>query len=434
MKRIVTIILTAALILTLAACGKVSDSTSVKAPGKESVKASEPVEETEDLYPGGIEEVSGVRIGLPDDSWTCEPNVMMGIGLFKAGCFYKNYPTIKIMFNDSSVDESIASSDGVYAAEPGSDFETEIGGYTFRGNRAVIEDFTFADSPTVMERLYYAISANRTLYIQLYVDNGGVKGVDRNDPDAQTIIRSIVDLNGYAIEENDPGENSADTNGDPIDSGVDALQAKWSLSGDGVLTIDCKLNFEGHANSYEYPWDKYSDKVNSVVITGKVTAIPNLAFSDFSALKKVVIPDTVERFGISCFKNCLSLEAVELPSAMNSAEYFIFSGCESLEEITVPGGLRHINNYNFSDCTSLKEATLCSGVESLGYDVFDGCTSLTTLYLPKSVTLIDLYSFRDTALKDVYYEGTKEDFAKIEIMDGNDPLTAAKIHYQSYNG
>ena len=112
-------------------------------------------------------------------------------------------------------------------------------------------------------------------------------------------------------------------------------------------------------------------------------------------------------------------------------EYYIFAGCRSLKEITIPGSLKHIANYAFDSCDSLETAWISSGVESLGYDVFSNCPSLKTVYLPKSVRLIDLYSFYNTGLQDVYYEGSESDFRAIEIMDYNDALFDAKIHYNA---
>lgn len=157
-----------------------------------------------------------------------------------------------------------------------------------------------------------------------------------------------------------------------------------------------------------------------------------MAFKWLDRIKEVTIPDSVEIFEIGCFDTCTALEKINLPPHLKECEFSICASCESLKEITVPGTLTHINNYSFAYCKSLQKAVIMPGVQSLGYDVFDGCTALETLYLPKSVTLIDQYAFRETPLKDIYYEGTQEDFEKITVNNPeNESLTRATIHYNS---
>ena len=67
--------------------------------------------------------------------------------------------------------------------------------------------------------------------------------------------------------------------------------------------------------------------------------------------------------------------------------------------------------------------------------MFGGCTSLKTIYIPKTVTNILDYSFtRCTALTDVYYEGTEEEWGQITIgneENANDSILNATIHFDS---
>lgn len=228
-------------------------------------------------------------------------------------------------------------------------------------------------------------------------------------------------------------ENRIDISKDKIvEFGFDALNAEWLVTRDGELYIDCENEMESFQNSDEYKQHKYADFITKVVITGNITKIPPLAFKWLDRIKEVTIPDSVEIFEIGCFDTCTALEKINLPPHLKECEFSICASCESLKEITVPGTLTHINNYSFAYCKSLQKAVIMPGVQSLGYDVFDGCTALETLYLPKSVTLIDQYAFRETPLKDIYYEGTQEDFEKITVNNPeNESLTRATIHYNS---
>ena len=57
---------------------------------------------------------------------------------------------------------------------------------------------------------------------------------------------------------------------------------------------------------------------------------------------------------------------------------------------------------------------------------FCACTSLKSIYLPKSIKLIDYASFSGcNNLKDVYYEGDESDWNKIKSLQGFN----ATIHF-----
>ena len=70
-------------------------------------------------------------------------------------------------------------------------------------------------------------------------------------------------------------------------------------------------------------------------------------------------------------------------------------------------------------------------VTSIGYWAFSYCDDLTSITIPDSVTSIGDSAFAScSALTDVYYGGTKEQWAAISIGNyGNENLTDASIHY-----
>lgn len=413
------------LLLTLLICMTACSSDPQNPTEAEAQK--EPVTEAPS---GEVVSLGTLSVRLPNDSWSGEyKSFAEVIYLKKAGSYYGKDPTISVFFDDTDLESSIQSADRSYSTVEGTDFETEIGGYSFKGNRTVQNGITIE---TVIERLFYAVSDQKTLRIQLIVSDGPanatIKGVDKNDPEAQEIIKSIIELN--KLDQGGKTLEDETVNADGMVDEGEEIGMKWTLDGKGTLRISGS-SMSSYMNSGDYPWYQYSKQIKRVEIEDGITEVSQLAFKGYDALESVDIPDSVTKLGLSCFSGCESLKEITLPKNLNEIEFNCFVGCESLTEITIPGTLTHINNYAFNGCTSLKTVRIESGVKSLGYDVFDGCGEIESFYLPKTVTLIDLYSFYDTTIKDLYYEGSESDFNAIQIKDNNQGLDTAKIHYNS---
>lgn len=64
-----------------------------------------------------------------------------------------------------------------------------------------------------------------------------------------------------------------------------------------------------------------------------VTYIPFLAFEGCCNLKKITIPNTIDRLLRSTFDSCRNLECVEIPASVKTFLPNIFYGCENLQKI-----------------------------------------------------------------------------------------------------
>ena len=111
--------------------------------------------------------------------------------------------------------------------------------------------------------------------------------------------------------------------------------------------------------------------------------------------------------------------------------------CSNLETITLPSSVVSIGARAFEQ-SKLRTIVIPDEVHAIGSSAFSGCSQLVSITLPTNLTgsedeAIGIYknAFKDcTALQDVYYKGTEEQWAQIYIDYGNDCLTNANIHYR----
>ncbi len=90
-----------------------------------------------------------------------------------------------------------------------------------------------------------------------------------------------------------------------------------------------------------------------------------------------------------------------------------------------------IGESAFSWCDSLASITIPNNLASISSETFTLCIGLVSVTIPDSVTSIGARAFSDCEnLKEVYYSGTKEQWAQISIEEiGNEKLLSATIHY-----
>ena len=168
--------------------------------------------------------------------------------------------------------------------------------------------------------------------------------------------------------------------------------------------------------------------LTSVTIPDTVTVIGDGAFRGCSRLSGMTIPDSVTSIGKSAFRDCCKLTGLTIPDNVTSIGDHAFNGCNGLTSVTLPTSVTRISAGMFYNCWSLSNVTIPNGVTSIGDSAFGKCTDLSSVTIPDSVTTIGRDAFYYCSLTDVYYDGTAEDWAKIFIGDGNEPLTNATLH------
>ena len=104
-----------------------------------------------------------------------------------------------------------------------------------------------------------------------------------------------------------------------------------------------------------------------------------------------------------------------------------------IKEFVIPDNVISIGSGAFENCSILTDVIIGSGTTYIYNYAFNNCERLASITIPKSVVYIGRGAFRNCSkLKDVYYEGSEEDWKNIEIEWWcNELLRNVNIHYNS---
>lgn len=200
----------------------------------------------------------------------------------------------------------------------------------------------------------------------------------------------------------------------------------WKLE-DGILIISGE-RIPRFING-EAPWYESREQIKGIVVEDGVKGIASGAFFGCDSAVYAKLPDSVEWVEPLLFKDCTSLQSVVLPDGLEDC-WSAFYGCSSLKEVTLPSESRVLNYFVFSGCTSLEEIIVPDSVTVIQGFAFRDCVGLKSVTLPAGLVRIQSMAFTGCdALTDVWFGGTQEDWNRIEIRNGNEPLTAAVIHF-----
>lgn len=128
-------------------------------------------------------------------------------------------------------------------------------------------------------------------------------------------------------------------------------------------------------------------------IGGKpVTVINHHAFSGYSSITEVYIPDSVVFIGYSAFQNTANLKTVRLSNSIISIEPETFWGCGILS-IDIPDSVVEIHGDAFRECFNLSSIKFPKNITSIKAFTFGGCEKLTSIKIPESVISIENGAF-----------------------------------------
>lgn len=157
------------------------------------------------------------------------------------------------------------------------------------------------------------------------------------------------------------------------------------------------INGTGKSPSYEslssVEWNKYKKGIKTLKIGDEIITIGSNLFSNCNALVNVYAPDTITIIGNKTFFNCNKL------SSFNTNKAYT---------IIIP-----------------KETSI------IGESAFEKCIRIQKLYLYKNIKEIYNNAFNCENLKEIYYEGTEEEWNEINF--GNNVFPEDTEIYYNFN-
>lgn len=184
--------------------------------------------------------------------------------------------------------------------------------------------------------------------------------------------------------------------------------------------------------TYHYVYCYIPSSIQQVVITD-ATQIPYGAFDSCSSLTNISILGGTTLIESNSFNNCNNLTSVTLPNSVTCIESDAFYSCGNLTNITIPNSVTSISSRTFAWCSNLTSIIIPDNVSKIGNSAFSQCSNLTDVTLPHSMKIIEGEAFSGcNSLADVYYNGSTEEWNKIEIGSSNAPLLNAAKNFFLY--
>lgn len=295
---------------------------------------------------------------------------------------------------------------------------TEIGKGTFSDcNDERLEEITFPNSLIKIEESAFAGCSG--LATPVFGENSRL----------QTIGDHAFKNTGL-VKVNLPA--SVKTLGTDVFGNCGSLEELNMSEGNTVYASDAGVLYSKDMKTlYLCPWNKQG---TSYKIPSGVTIIEENAFSNNKNLQEVILPGTLKTIKTSAFESS-AIKKLIIPDSVTSVEEYAFRSCTKLKSAVIGKGLAVVTNSVFAYCSSLGSVVLGSSVKTIEGRMNDGelikdgafknCTSLTSVTFPASLEMIGAGSFEGCTALNLKYPSWL-----VKMEDGS----YLKVETLSYTG
>ena len=185
-----------------------------------------------------------------------------------------------------------------------------------------------------------------------------------------------------------------------------------------------------YAGKVAYGYKGEMPENTEIVLRDDTLGIAQRAFTGQSKLKNITLNDGLKNIGYESFCDCTNLESFIMPDSVVNFESRALISCEKLATLKLSNQIDNIPWWGVYGCKALKNVVIPNNVTILYRYAFAFSSNIEKIVIPKSVVQINQQAFYyDNAIKDVYYEGSMEDWNNIEIGGSQGALGSAEFHY-----
>lgn len=154
-----------------------------------------------------------------------------------------------------------------------------------------------------------------------------------------------------------------------------------AYSYEGIVDIPSQVEYEGVVYNItsigDFAFSRCS-KLTEVNIPNTITSIGIGAF-EFTSIKKIIIPDSVEAINSDTFSHCEYLSSISLSKKIKTIGSGAFWGCIGLTKIDLPQSVISIYGFAFQDCYNLEEIIIRENIDFIDI-AFQGCYGIKNFY------------------------------------------------------
>lgn len=183
-----------------------------------------------------------------------------------------------------------------------------------------------------------------------------------------------------------------------------------------------------------------ADGLEEIYIPDSVTSIGDYAFYLCVKLKNIRLPEGIKEISSSCFSYCSSLESIVIPDSVQKLSNSVFYSCLSLKNVKLGENLSRIESSCFSGCESLETICFNKNIEFIRDYIFSDCPNLTSIVIPTSFISFSTKTFYQnaissiTSLKTIYYEGSRDQWTKVQFKNHIPENIDIQLNYSRYKG
>lgn len=140
-----------------------------------------------------------------------------------------------------------------------------------------------------------------------------------------------------------------------------------------------------------------------------------------TAIKNIVLPQSLNNIEAKCFYGCTSLENIELPKNLKKITFGCFSYCNNLKKIIIPETVYEIEEEAFCSCKSLNEIRIPMTINKLKDSTFAYCSNLKKVIIENPNIKISKKAFCGcNNLEEIVYKQISINVTNVEISNLDD--------------